>query len=70
MLPQARHEFHEIARLVPRIQLPAQDFVPTVAASTGGAGEREKVGAAREAAGGAAKEVGVDSKDLSYQLHR
>ena len=53
MLPQARHEFHQIARFLPAVELGFQYLVPAVAACAGRSGQSEQIGAARETAGGA-----------------
>src|SRR5690349_8191710 len=54
MLLKARHELDEVARAVPVVELVADDVLPAVAAGAGRAGEREEVGAARDARRGAA----------------
>src|SRR3954454_25160065 len=54
MLLQTRHQFDEVARPVSTIQLPAQNLLPTIAASARRAGQSEQVSPARNAAGGSA----------------
>src|SRR3977135_1357292 len=54
MLLQARHQLGEVAGAIADVELPAQDILPAVAAGAGGAGEGEEIGAAGDAAHGAA----------------
>jgi len=53
MLGKARHDFHEIARHVPVVELVFQDTVPGVAAGAGGARQHEDEGLVDKPCGGA-----------------
>src|SRR5271169_4548439 len=57
VLLQAGHELHQVAGTVPVVELRLQDF-PAVAAGAGRARQGEEIGAAGDAAGGAALDRG------------
>jgi len=54
MLLQPRHQLDQIARAQPVVELVPDNLLPAVAAGAGRAGEREEIGAAGDAGGGAA----------------
>src|SRR3546814_3890167 len=67
VLLQARHQLHQVARPQARIELELQDVLPAVPAGRGRAGQREEVGAAGDAADGAALHGG--GADLGVAQH-
>src|SRR3546814_17466921 len=52
MFPEARHQFHEVAGAVPAVELHCENAVPAVLHRAGRSGEREQIGAARNARAG------------------
>src|SRR6056297_3070956 len=54
MLVEPWHDLDKVAGAVAVVQLKAQDLVPGVLAGTGAAGQGKEIGAARDAASGAA----------------
>src|SRR6516162_1504377 len=71
MLVEPRHDFHEVARAVPVIELVHQNLIPGVLAGAGRSGQTENVSRAGDAGGGARLDRrGADLRETHDQKQR